>query len=116
MSSSLPSRATAACSASSRSARCGRTRRLCTSTLKRDKIAPLFKQITDALGLDGQTLILSALEIRAAESPRRARELPLALDARASTGQRTVLPWPWPWPPDRRGRFRRKGCAPPGHS
>lgn len=68
-------------------------RRLCTSTLKRDKIAPLFKQITDALGLDGQALILSALGIRAAESPARARKLPLAVDMRASTGQRMVLTW-----------------------
>ncbi|MFJ5142671.1 phosphoadenosine phosphosulfate reductase family protein [Streptomyces sp. NPDC088707] len=68
-------------------------RRLCTSTLKRDKIAPLFKQITDALGLDEQALILSALGIRAAESPARARKLPLAIDMRASTGQRMVLTW-----------------------
>ncbi|MFI8769568.1 phosphoadenosine phosphosulfate reductase family protein [Streptomyces sp. NPDC053792] len=68
-------------------------RRLCTSTLKRDKIAPLFKQITDALGLDGQALILSALGIRAAESPARARKLPLAVDMRASNGQRMVLTW-----------------------
>ncbi|MCY0946265.1 phosphoadenosine phosphosulfate reductase family protein [Streptomyces antarcticus] len=68
-------------------------RRLCTSTLKRDKIAPLFKQITDALGLDEQALILSALGIRAAESPARARKLPLAIDMRASTAQRMVLTW-----------------------
>lgn len=68
-------------------------RRLCTSSLKRDKIAPLFKQITDALGLDEQALILSALGIRAAESPARARKLPLAVDMRASTGQRMVLTW-----------------------
>ncbi|MFE1500684.1 phosphoadenosine phosphosulfate reductase family protein, partial [Streptomyces albidoflavus] len=68
-------------------------RRLCTSTLKRDKIAPLFKQITDALGLDEQALILSALGIRAAESPARARKLPLSIDMRASTGQRMVLTW-----------------------
>ncbi|MFE4662556.1 phosphoadenosine phosphosulfate reductase family protein [Streptomyces hydrogenans] len=50
-------------------------RRLCTASLKRDKIGPLFKQITDALGLDGQTLILSAL------------------DMRASNGRRMVLTW-----------------------
>ncbi|WP_331735399.1 phosphoadenosine phosphosulfate reductase family protein (plasmid) [Streptomyces goshikiensis] len=68
-------------------------RRLCTSTLKRDKIAPLFKQITDTLGLDEQALILSALGIRAAESPARARKLPLSIDMRASTGQRMVLTW-----------------------
>ncbi|MFJ6355347.1 phosphoadenosine phosphosulfate reductase family protein [Streptomyces sp. NPDC092046] len=68
-------------------------RRLCTATLKRDQIAPLFKQITDALGLDEQALILSALGIRAAESPARARKLPLAVDMRASTGQRMVLTW-----------------------
>ncbi|MEW1700633.1 MULTISPECIES: phosphoadenosine phosphosulfate reductase family protein [unclassified Streptomyces] len=68
-------------------------RRLCTSTLKRDKITPLFKQITDALGLDWQALILSALGIRAAESPARRQQLPLAIDMRASTGQRMVLTW-----------------------
>ncbi|MFB7341299.1 phosphoadenosine phosphosulfate reductase family protein [Streptomyces hydrogenans] len=68
-------------------------RRLCTASLKRDQIAPLFKQITDALGLDGQALILSALGIRAAESPARARKVPLALDMRASNGRRMVLTW-----------------------
>ncbi|MFI8515295.1 phosphoadenosine phosphosulfate reductase family protein [Streptomyces sp. NPDC085460] len=68
-------------------------RRLCTASLKRDNIAPLFKQITDALGLDGQALILSALGIRAAESPARARKTPLALDMRASNGRRMVLTW-----------------------
>lgn len=64
-----------------------------TATLKRDKIAPLFRQITDALGLDEQALILSVLGIRAAESPARARKLPLAIDMRASTGRRMVLTW-----------------------
>ncbi|WP_329583745.1 phosphoadenosine phosphosulfate reductase family protein [Streptomyces sp. NBC_01361] len=68
-------------------------RRLCTSSLKRDKIAPLFTQITDALGLDEQALIVSALGLRAAESPARARKLPLAIDARASNGRRMVLTW-----------------------
>ncbi|MEV7511780.1 hypothetical protein AB0O57_27885 [Streptomyces sp. NPDC091201] len=68
-------------------------RRLCTSTLKRDKITPLFKQITDALGLDWQAMILSALGIRAAESPARAKKQPLAIDMRASNGQRMVLTW-----------------------
>ncbi|MGY3341138.1 3'-phosphoadenosine 5'-phosphosulfate sulfotransferase (PAPS reductase)/FAD synthetase [Streptomyces filamentosus] len=68
-------------------------RRLCTASLKREKIAPLFKQITDALSLDGQALVLSALGIRAAESPARARKTSLALDMRASNGRRMVLTW-----------------------
>ncbi len=38
-------------------------------------------------------LILSTLGIRAAESPARARKLLLAIDMRASTGQRMVLTW-----------------------
>ncbi|MFE5795794.1 phosphoadenosine phosphosulfate reductase family protein [Streptomyces sp. NPDC056503] len=68
-------------------------RRLCTASLKRDRIAPLFTQIANALGLGEQALILSALGIRAAESPARTRKMPLALDLRASTGRRMVLTW-----------------------
>ncbi|WP_234899702.1 phosphoadenosine phosphosulfate reductase family protein [Streptomyces filamentosus] len=71
----------------------GAARRLYTASLKREKIAPLFKQITDPLGLDGQALLLSALGIRAAESPARARKTSLALDMRASNGRRMVLTW-----------------------
>jgi 3'-phosphoadenosine 5'-phosphosulfate sulfotransferase (PAPS reductase)/FAD synthetase len=69
------------------------TRRLCTSTLKRDKANVLLTAIVAALGLDRQALVINCLGIRAAESTARSRKLPLSIDARTSNGKRLVLTW-----------------------
>ncbi|MEV7157005.1 phosphoadenosine phosphosulfate reductase family protein [Streptomyces misionensis] len=67
--------------------------RLCTATLKRDEAAKLFTEITRALGLGEQAVILNCLGIRAAESPARSRKRHLAIDKRASNQNRLVLTW-----------------------
>lgn len=69
------------------------SRRLCTSTLKRDKANVLLTAIVAALGLDRQALIINCLGIRAAESTARSRKLPMSIDARTSNGKRLVLTW-----------------------
>ncbi|MFE9007504.1 phosphoadenosine phosphosulfate reductase family protein [Streptomyces sp. NPDC007875] len=69
------------------------TRRLCTSTLKRDKANVLLTAIVAALGLDRQALIINCLGIRAAESTARSRKRVLSIDARTSNGKRLVLTW-----------------------
>ncbi|HBF85143.1 MAG TPA: hypothetical protein DD420_36015 [Streptomyces sp.] len=68
-------------------------RRLCTSSLKRDKANVLLTAIVTALGLDRQAVVINCLGIRAAESPARARKLPLAIDTRTSNSKRLVLTW-----------------------
>ncbi|MFF4344735.1 phosphoadenosine phosphosulfate reductase family protein [Kitasatospora sp. NPDC001540] len=68
-------------------------RRLCTSTLKRDELAPIYTQITAALGLDDQALIVSVYGVRGGESAARAKKAALSLDSRASSGRRLVLTW-----------------------
>ncbi|MFC6600476.1 phosphoadenosine phosphosulfate reductase family protein [Kitasatospora paranensis] len=68
-------------------------RRLCTSSLKRDELAPIYTQITAALGLDDQALIVSIYGVRGGESAARAKKSVLSLDSRASSGKRLVLTW-----------------------
>ncbi|MFK0142565.1 phosphoadenosine phosphosulfate reductase domain-containing protein [Streptomyces murinus] len=67
--------------------------RLCTATLKRDEAAKVFTEITRALDLGEQAVILNCLGIRAAESPARGRKRHLAIDKRASNQNRLVLTW-----------------------
>lgn len=69
------------------------TRRLCTSSLKRDRANVLLTAIVAALGLDRQALVINCLGIRAAESTSRSRKLPLSIDTRTSNGKRLVLTW-----------------------
>ncbi|WP_251066149.1 phosphoadenosine phosphosulfate reductase family protein [Streptomyces sp. ISL-36] len=68
-------------------------RRLCTSSLKRDKANVLLTEIVATLGLDRQALIINCLGIRAAESTARSKKLPLSIDTRTSNGKRLVLTW-----------------------
>ncbi|MFD5728419.1 phosphoadenosine phosphosulfate reductase family protein [Streptomyces sp. NPDC058368] len=68
-------------------------RRLCTSSLKRDRANVLLTEVVAALGLDRQALVLNCMGLRAAESPARSRKSPLAIDTRASNNKRLVLTW-----------------------
>ncbi|MBV7674082.1 phosphoadenosine phosphosulfate reductase family protein [Streptomyces halstedii] len=68
-------------------------RRLCTSSLKRDKANVLLTSIVTALGLDRQAVVINCLGIRSSESPARARKLPLAIDTRTSNRNRLVITW-----------------------
>ncbi|MDQ0847772.1 phosphoadenosine phosphosulfate reductase family protein [Streptomyces sp. V1I6] len=68
-------------------------RRLCTSSLKRDKANVLLTEIVAALRLDRQAIVINCLGIRAAESTARSKKLPLSIDTRTSNGKRLVLTW-----------------------
>ncbi len=70
-------------------------RRLCTSTLKRDALTPLFTEFVDELNLPAgeQAIILNVFGIRAEESPARRLKEALAVDPRASSANRLVLTW-----------------------
>jgi 3'-phosphoadenosine 5'-phosphosulfate sulfotransferase (PAPS reductase)/FAD synthetase len=70
-------------------------RRLCTSTLKRDALTPLFTEFVDELNLPAgeQAIILNVFGIRAEESPARRLKKPLSVDARASSANRLILAW-----------------------
>ncbi|MFB8087303.1 phosphoadenosine phosphosulfate reductase family protein [Streptomyces sp. NPDC055992] len=68
-------------------------RRLCTSSLKRDRANVLLTEIVAALGLDRQALVLNCMGLRAAESPARSKKSPLLIDTRASNNKRLVLTW-----------------------
>jgi 3'-phosphoadenosine 5'-phosphosulfate sulfotransferase (PAPS reductase)/FAD synthetase len=74
--------------------------RYCTSELKTNQVYKLFTRVADdwrASNPDEAATrpihILSCLGIRAAESPKRARQAPLEQDQRASNGRRHVDRW-----------------------
>ncbi|MFJ3793529.1 phosphoadenosine phosphosulfate reductase family protein [Kitasatospora sp. NPDC090091] len=69
-------------------------RRLCTSSLKRDVLAPVYTETTAGLGdLGRPALLLAVFGFRAEESPARAKREVLSIDRRASNGKRIVLQW-----------------------
>jgi len=68
-------------------------RRLCTSTLKRDKAGPVITLVVDALGLSEQAVVLNIMGIRGSESASRALKTPLSVDHRTSSANRLVLTW-----------------------
>ncbi|MEU3708378.1 phosphoadenosine phosphosulfate reductase family protein [Streptomyces anulatus] len=68
-------------------------RRLCTSSLKRDKANVLLTAIVAALGLTRQAIVINCLGLRADESPARSRKAPLSVDTRTSNSKKLVLAW-----------------------
>lgn len=67
------------------------TARYCTSDHKRDPISRIFTQLQREAG-QGCTII-NVLGMRADESPARSKLVPWSLDARATSGKRTVYRW-----------------------
>jgi 3'-phosphoadenosine 5'-phosphosulfate sulfotransferase (PAPS reductase)/FAD synthetase len=68
-------------------------RRYCTSDQKTSQVTKLItKLVAEKAGLGRRVRVLNCLGIRAAESPARAKKLPLGPD-KASNGKREVVRW-----------------------
>ncbi|OEV11055.1 hypothetical protein AN218_14685 [Streptomyces nanshensis] len=65
--------------------------RLCTSQLKRDRLAPVITLLVQELGLSRQAVVVNFMGIRAEESAARRRKPELALDTRLGNGNRLVV-------------------------
>lgn len=70
------------------------TARYCTSDHKRGQVHRVLTQLVRESGITGRPVqVLNCMGIRAAESPARAKKVPLQVDAVASNGKRTVTQW-----------------------